>query len=113
MAHATTFTSRKMVRNSRHSTHVRTRGRASEFADYSTRLKPTCGAFSLESNGASPQGWRWRADAQISSLPHISTSQAVTFLMVEEHLRHLLPPSLLDELRPWFDMAQRAVNHSR
>ncbi|MBH1970071.1 WYL domain-containing protein [Moraxellaceae bacterium AER2_44_116] len=68
--------------------------------------------FPLESNGASPQGWRWRADAQISSLPHISTSQAVTFLMVEEHLRHLLPPSLLDELRPWFDMAQRAVNHS-
>ena len=68
--------------------------------------------FPLEGNGASPQGWRWRADAQISSLPHISTSQAVTFLMVEEHLRHLLPPSLLDELRPWFDMAQRAVSHS-
>ncbi len=68
--------------------------------------------FPLEGNGASPQGWRWRADAQISSLPHISTSQAVTFLMVEEHLRHLLPPSLLDELRPWFDMAQRAVNHT-
>lgn len=68
--------------------------------------------FPLENNGASPQGWRWRADAQISSLPHITTSQAVTFLMVEEHLRHLLPPSLLDELRPWFDMARRSVNHA-
>ena len=68
--------------------------------------------FPLEGNGASPQGWRWRADAQISSLPHINTSQAVTFLMVEEHLRHLLPPSLLDELRPWFDMARRSVNHA-
>ena len=68
--------------------------------------------FPLEGNGASPQGWRWRADAQISSLPHITTSQAVTFLMVEEHLRHLLPPSLLDELRPWFDMARRSVNYS-
>ena len=68
--------------------------------------------FPLEHNNASPQGWRWRADAQISSLPHITTSQAVTFLMVEDHLRHLLPPSLLDELRPWFDMAQRTLNLS-
>jgi predicted DNA-binding transcriptional regulator YafY len=68
--------------------------------------------FPLEHNNASPQGWRWRADAQISSLPHITTSQAVTFLMVEDHLRHLLPPSLLDELRPWFDMARRTINLS-
>lgn len=68
--------------------------------------------FPLEHNHASPQGWRWRADAQISSLPHINTSQAVTFLMVEDHLRHLLPPSLLDELRPWFDMARRTIHLS-
>lgn len=68
--------------------------------------------FPLEGSGTSPQGWRWRADAQVSSLPHISTSQAVTFLMVEAHLRHLLPPSLLDELRPWFDMAKRSVNYN-
>ncbi|KAF7275493.1 hypothetical protein GWI33_011662, partial [Rhynchophorus ferrugineus] len=45
--------------------------------------------FPIESNGATPQGWRWKADAPIQSLPHMNSSQAVTFMMVEEHLKHL------------------------
>ena len=66
--------------------------------------------FPIESNKATPQGWRWRADAPIQSLPHMTSSQAVTFMMVEEHLRHLLPPSLLDEMHPWFDLARRSLS---
>lgn len=66
--------------------------------------------FPIESNKAIPQGWRWRADAPIQSLPHMTSSQAVTFMMVEEHLRHLLPPSLLDEMHPWFDLARRSLS---
>jgi predicted DNA-binding transcriptional regulator YafY len=66
--------------------------------------------FPIENNGATPQGWRWRADAPIQSLPHMSSSQAVTFMMVEEHLRHLLPPSLLDEINPWFDLARQSLS---
>ncbi len=56
--------------------------------------------FPIESSKTSPQGWRWRADAPIQSLPHMTSSQAVTFMMVEEHLKHLLPPSLIEEMNP-------------
>ncbi|WOE31813.1 MULTISPECIES: WYL domain-containing protein [unclassified Acinetobacter] len=66
--------------------------------------------FLIESNGTVPQGWRWRADAPIQSLPHMTSSQAVTFMMVEEHLNHLLPPSLIEEMNPWFDLARRSLS---
>lgn len=66
--------------------------------------------FPIENNGATPQGWRWKTDAPIQSLPHMNSSQAVTFMMVEEHLRHLLPPSLLTEITPWFDLARRSLS---
>ncbi|AOA58731.1 helix-turn-helix transcriptional regulator [Acinetobacter larvae] len=69
--------------------------------------------FPIESNKTIPQGWRWRADAPIQSLPHMTSSQAVTFMMVEEHLKHLLPPSLIEEMNPWFDLARRSLsNHN-
>ena len=66
--------------------------------------------FPIESNKTVPQGWRWRSDAPIQSLPHMTSSQAVTFMMVEEHLKHLLPPSLIDEMTPWFDLARRSLS---
>ncbi|MDY6486263.1 WYL domain-containing protein [Acinetobacter faecalis] len=66
--------------------------------------------FPIENNGTVPQGWRWRADAPIQSLPHMTSSQAVTFMMVEEHLKHLLPPSLVEEINPWFELARRSLS---
>lgn len=66
--------------------------------------------FPIENNGATPQGWRWKTDAPIQSIPHMNSSQAVTFMMVEEHLKHLLPPSLLAEINPWFDLARRSLS---
>ncbi len=65
--------------------------------------------FPIESNKTVPQGWRWCSDAPIQSLPHMTSSQAVTFMMVEEHLKHLLPPSLVSEINPWFDAARRSL----
>lgn len=65
--------------------------------------------FPIESNKTVPQGWRWRADAPIQSLPHMTSSQAVTFMMVEEYLQHLLPPTLIAEMHPWFELARRSL----
>ncbi|MCP5933903.1 hypothetical protein NL369_27685, partial [Klebsiella pneumoniae] len=31
-------------------------------------------------------------------------------MMVEEHLNHLLPPSLIEEMNPWFDLARRSLS---
>lgn len=66
--------------------------------------------FPIEKNKEVPQGWRWRDDAPIQSLPHMTSSQAVTFIMVEDHLKHLLPPSLIEEINPWFDLARRSLS---
>ena len=66
--------------------------------------------FPIESSKTSPQGWRWQSDAPIQSLPHMTSSQAVTFMMVEDHLKHLLPPSLIEEMNPWFDLAKRSLS---
>lgn len=67
--------------------------------------------FPIESNKETPQGWRWRADAPIQSLPNMTSSQAVTFMMVEEHLKHLLPPSLIQEMNPWFNLAKHSLSN--
>lgn len=69
--------------------------------------------FPIEKNNANPQGWRWRDDAPLQSLPHMNLSQAVAFNMVEANLTQLLPPVILDELFPWFDLARRQLKNSK
>lgn len=72
-------------------------------------LKALAEQFPLEASGSSPQGWRWHADAPQTTLPNMTGSQALTFMMVEQHLSSLMPASVLDELRPWFDNARQQV----
>lgn len=72
-------------------------------------LKTLVEKFPLEANGLSPQGWRWKKDAPDMSLPHMTSGQALTFMMVEQHLQSLMPASVRDELRPWFDSARQQV----
>jgi len=69
--------------------------------------------FPIEKNNANPQGWRWKDDAPLQSLPHMNLSQAVAFNMVEANLTQLLPPVILDELFPWFDLARRQLKNSK
>lgn len=69
--------------------------------------------FPIEKNNANPQGWRWQEDAPIHSLPHMNLSQAVAFNMVEANLVQLLPPAIVDELFPWFDLARRQLKDSK
>lgn len=68
--------------------------------------------FPIEKNNTNPQGWRWREDAPMQSLPHMNLSQAVAFSMVKDNLTQLLPPAILDELMPWFDLANRQLKQS-
>ena len=69
--------------------------------------------FPIEKNHTNPQGWRWREDAPLQTLPHMTLSQAVAFSMVKDNLTHLLPPAVLDELMPWFDLASRQLKDSK
>lgn len=65
--------------------------------------------FLLEKNNNNPQGWRWRNDAPLHSMPTMNMAQAVAFHMVQANLIQLLPPSILNELEPWFELANRQL----
>lgn len=69
--------------------------------------------FLLEKNNANPQGWRWRDDTPQHSLPNMNLSQAIAFSMVEANLVQLLPPAILVELLPWFDLARRQLKQNK
>lgn len=67
--------------------------------------------FPIESNKATPQGWRWKRNVPIQSLPYMNRNQAFTFLMIEQHLKHILPQHYLAEISPWLDLAERNLQH--
>lgn len=62
--------------------------------------------FGLQRDDRSkPFGWSWCADAKGLTVPGLSLSQALTFQLVELHLRPLLPPTVLADLKPYFQLA--------
>ena len=64
----------------------------------------------LLSDGANPQGWSWRTDAQQLDLPSLEPQAALVFHLVEEYLRALLPSSTAEYLVPWFAMAHQVLD---
>ncbi len=62
-----------------------------------------------------PYGWSFRQGSAVS-LPGLTTSQAVVFQLVEQHLRQLMPPAAMRDLEPFFEQARRQLRnaeHSR
>jgi predicted DNA-binding transcriptional regulator YafY len=60
---------------------------------------------SLIGDFARPQRWCWKANAPQLSLPTLDPQTALTFHMVEQHMKPLLPAVTLSHLQPWFDAA--------
>lgn len=56
---------------------------------------------------AKPYGWSWLRDASSFDLPGLTLPEALTLTLVEQHLRHHLPPSAIDALGPHFQSAAR------
>lgn len=65
--------------------------------------------FPIQSDGAKPAGWRWATGAADVSLPGMEPSVALTFLILQQHARHLLPPQVLEDLQPRFEEARKAL----
>lgn len=57
-----------------------------------------------------PFGWSWLRDASSFDLPGLTLPEALTLTLVEQHLRHHLPPNAVDALRPHFQSAARALS---
>jgi predicted DNA-binding transcriptional regulator YafY len=53
-----------------------------------------------------PFGWSWKEDATNFNVPGLSDNEALTFVMVEQHLKSLLPASTLAQLQSYFKEAK-------
>ena len=56
-----------------------------------------------------PYGWSWAKDGAIFDLPGISVTEALTFNLVERHLKSILPASTLEQLQPYFITASKKL----
>ncbi len=61
---------------------------------------------------AKPFGWSWQKDAPAFDLPGLGEHEALMLLMVERHLKSLLPHSTLDVLTPYFNAAAKKLDTS-
>jgi predicted DNA-binding transcriptional regulator YafY len=64
----------------------------------------------LSDERAKPFGWSWQKDAKSFDLPGLSIPEALTWVMAEQHLAHLLPASLLEHLAPQFRTAKERLD---
>ena len=72
-------------------------------------LASLCTAFPLDFDDARPQGWWWRMGVGQLDVPSMDAHTALTFSLVEQHMKNLLPPTTLNYLSPWFETAQRVA----
>jgi predicted DNA-binding transcriptional regulator YafY len=52
-----------------------------------------------------PIGWFWRRDAKPLNIPALDPQTALTFSLVEKHLKPLLPAATLSRMQPYFQSA--------
>lgn len=57
-----------------------------------------------------PYGWSWQKDAPSFDLPGIGNNEALTMVMVEQHLSNLLPASTIEVLKPYFKSAHQHLS---
>lgn len=62
--------------------------------------------FPLDFDESKPQGWCWREGASQLEVPSMDAHAALTFNLVEQYMKNLLPRSTLSHMAPWFDAAQ-------
>lgn len=56
-----------------------------------------------------PYGWSWAKEGAHFDLPGITTSEALTFNLVEQHLKPILPASTLSQLNHYFVTASKKL----
>ncbi len=68
-------------------------------------LQELSGLFPIDANDKDkPFGWRWAKDAH-PGMPGLTVGEAVALKLVEDHLRQLLPPTLMNAMKGLFKQA--------
>jgi predicted DNA-binding transcriptional regulator YafY len=60
-----------------------------------------------------PYGYRWKAQAAGFSLPSMTEKEALLLTLAEQHLRNLLPSSVLKSMDGFFAQARRSLGPDR
>jgi len=68
-------------------------------------------AFGLDCDIRSkPYGWSWRKAPKRLSLPGMDWPEALSFHLLQRYLHDVIPASVQDALRPYFDQADERLN---
>ncbi len=54
-------------------------------------------------------GWSWSKDALLLDLPAMDNNMALTFQLADHFLNKMFPPSVLKQLKPYFDSANNVL----
>ena len=57
-----------------------------------------------------PFGWSWQRDARSFDLPGLTVPEALTWALAEQHLKNLLPVSIMEHLQPHFKAAHHRLD---
>ncbi len=57
-----------------------------------------------------PYGWSWQKDAANFDLPGLTIPEAMTLVLAEQHLKGMLPASVVDQLAHYFHSAHQRLD---
>lgn len=57
-----------------------------------------------------PYGWSWQKDVKCFDLPGLSIEEALAWILVEQHLKQLMPNSAIDHLQRYFNAAHERLD---
>lgn len=74
-------------------------------------LKALAGVMpGLQSDGNTDiPGWSWARDSEILNIPSMDGNIALTFQLADLFLNNTFPPSVLEQLKPYFDSANNVL----
>jgi len=55
-------------------------------------------------------GWSWSKETLVQDLPTMDGNMALTFQMVDHFLKNIFPPSVLNQLKPYFDSSKNILD---
>ena len=74
------------------------------------------GGFPIQSDGEKrgiARGWSWERGAEIADLPAMDPRTALMLKLVQQFVPQLLPPTVSDELRPYFRRAEETLKSGK
>lgn len=69
--------------------------------------------FAIVPTEGKPAGWSWHADAKPLDIPGLDPNTALTFSLVGDYLKDVLPSSTVEDLKPYMDTAAAVLKQSR